>query len=409
VWAFSRSSASSPLLIDAPWEVWDGQKVAEDRQIKVSDTSVVPPVLFLSFGEGVPSALRSVQGMLEQQPGLWDGRPYYRHRAFQDLYLLCSVVEGHWRLGPLPLASAAGEAGRSRSPVLGESALVFSRSTSALPQEIVDSWMVPVSDGGAEALPEGSVRLAPTGLVGSSLGSSKVRLLQQKLVQQHPRHLIVEGVMAGDGAANGVYRLASDLINHRPVYHKTDALRTASLWFAGSDWRLAPAVDGGRVWAYASVAAESPKEIGGSWLSLDGHPEEALHIADASEAIPSSMVVAGERFVQEPRLCDARPVYRRSTQDLELGPSGEAKEVFLFFRSQESEWWLGPEVGGTECFARAAGSLLLVAPRPSELVWRRVTAAVPDPSLLASASPFSELEGALSEEAVGPRLWAPSP
>ncbi|CAE8641220.1 unnamed protein product [Polarella glacialis] len=44
VWAFSRSSASSPLLIDAPWEVWDGQKVAEDRQIKVSDTSVVPPV-----------------------------------------------------------------------------------------------------------------------------------------------------------------------------------------------------------------------------------------------------------------------------------------------------------------------------------------------------------------------------
>merc|ERR1719341_2880073 len=30
VWAFARSGAISPLAIDAPWEVWDGRRVAQD-------------------------------------------------------------------------------------------------------------------------------------------------------------------------------------------------------------------------------------------------------------------------------------------------------------------------------------------------------------------------------------------
>ena len=69
---------------------------------KVSDLSMVPQVLELSFGPGTPSELLQVQGLLMQQPGLWDGRPYYKHTAFQDMFLLC-FAEG-WRLGPLPLA-----------------------------------------------------------------------------------------------------------------------------------------------------------------------------------------------------------------------------------------------------------------------------------------------------------------
>lgn len=38
----------------------------------------------------------------------------------------------------------------------------------------------------------------------------------------------------------------------------------------------------------------------------------------------------------------------------ELSPHRQ-RQVFLFFRAHESEWWLGPVVGGTECYARAAG------------------------------------------------------
>eukprot|EP00406_Dinophysis_acuminata_P065979 CAMPEP_0179283510 /NCGR_PEP_ID=MMETSP0797-20121207/38214_1 /TAXON_ID=47934 /ORGANISM="Dinophysis acuminata, Strain DAEP01" /LENGTH=214 /DNA_ID=CAMNT_0020992267 /DNA_START=88 /DNA_END=728 /DNA_ORIENTATION=+ len=95
VWAFARSDAASPLDISVPWEVWDGQRVAQDLDLHVSDTSVIPSVLFLSFGgEGVPEGLRAAQGMLLQQPGLWDGRPYYQHRTCEDLFLLCSVAEG---------------------------------------------------------------------------------------------------------------------------------------------------------------------------------------------------------------------------------------------------------------------------------------------------------------------------
>lgn len=52
--------------------------------LEVSDLSLVPQVLELSFGPGSPSELHQVAGVLMQQPGLWDGRPYYKHTAFQD-------------------------------------------------------------------------------------------------------------------------------------------------------------------------------------------------------------------------------------------------------------------------------------------------------------------------------------
>ena len=42
------------------------------------------------------------------------------------------------------------------------------------------------------------------------------------------------------------------LRNQKPVYHKTDAVRTASLWFAAGDWRLGPSIQDGTVWAYAT-------------------------------------------------------------------------------------------------------------------------------------------------------------
>jgi len=357
VWAFASSSAASPLLIDAPWEVWDGEKVVLDYKMQVSDTSVVPSVLFLSLGEGVPQALRSAQGMLLQQPGLWDGRPYYKHRGFEDLYLLCSVAEGRWRLGPLQ-----GAAGRSSST---SGIILFSKSAAALPTEIAEAWMVPSSGpGGADQLPQNAVRLDS-----HWFSRATVPMPQRPPVQQHPRHLVVEGVAAGDGAANGVYRLASEQVNHRPLYHKTDALRTSSLWFTGADWRLGPSIEDGRVWAYASIAAESPLGTDARWLAFDGRPEEDMHIADASQAIPASLVMAGTRFVQEDRLCDARPVYRRAeAEDLQEG-SGASREVFLFFRAHESEWWIGPQVGGTECLAKAKGSLQLAIPRPDDLQW----------------------------------------
>ena len=40
--------------------------------------------------------------------------------------------------------------------------------------------------------------------------------------------------------------------NHQPVYHKTDAVRSASLWFAAGDWRFGPSIEDGTVWAYAT-------------------------------------------------------------------------------------------------------------------------------------------------------------
>ncbi|CAE7325790.1 norA [Symbiodinium pilosum] len=202
VWAFARSSSSSPLLIDQPWQVWDGHRVVQDPHLQVSDTSLVPQVLLLSFGEGSPLELAPLQGMLMQQPGLWDGRPYYKHTQ-QEIFLLCSMAEG-WRLGPLPLGTTAPR------PAL------FSRSAAALPQEIVEPWMVPsLGPGGGDQLPGASVRLAPM-----DFGPPQTL--------RHPRHLVVEGVKAGEGSANGVYRLA-DGWSLKPVYHKTDAIRTASL------------------------------------------------------------------------------------------------------------------------------------------------------------------------------------
>jgi len=356
VWAYSRSDASSPLLINAPWEVWDGQRVAQDPQLKVSDTSVIPSVLFLSFGAGgagIPPALRAAEGMLLQQPGLWDGRPYYRHRTWEDVFLLCSVAEGQWRLGPLPLSSAyhgkPGSTARSAS-------ILFTRSASALPQEIIEPWHAMINETASPTmLGEGVVRIALTNtLVGAS---STPRY-------HHPRHIVVEGVQAGNGAANGVYRRAPETLHQRPVYHKTDALRAASLWFAGGDWRLGPVADGGRVWTYAPSASLSPLTMRAAWQQFEGKEEEAIRITDANSTIPSAVIVAGERYVQQPRLCDARPVYQRDVQE----PG--AAEVFLFFRAHEVEWWLGPVVGGTECYAKATGSLLQVVPDAGSLVWR---------------------------------------
>lgn len=380
VWAFASSSATSPLLIDAAWEVWDGHQVVGDKHMQVSDTSVVPQVLYISFGEGIPLGLKSMQGMLLQQPGLWDGRPYYKHRDFQDLYLLCSVAEGRWRLGPLPLGVSSSEERPGRS-LSAASAILFSRSAATLPQEIVEAWMVPgAGPGGADQLPDNSVRLLPPGFAGAQMTSNVAQ-------PRHPTHLVVEGLVAGKGAANGVYRLAPELVNYRPAYHKTDALRTASLWFAGSEWRFGPSIEDGQVWAYAAAAAESPLavEMQMTWMTLDGHPEEALKVADSMQVIPESVNLGGARFVQEKRLCDARPVYRRVSM-AEVGAEADGgystvfqPEVYLFFRAHEAEWWIGPEIGGSECLARAEGSLLQVVPRTTELLWQRAAVTPPKP------------------------------
>ena len=97
VWAFARSLSSSPLLIDVHWEVWDGQQIVQDPSLRVSDLSLIPPVLDLSFGDNSPRELQQAQGVLMQQPGLWDGRPYYKHTSFQDsssiqLFFLACVL-----------------------------------------------------------------------------------------------------------------------------------------------------------------------------------------------------------------------------------------------------------------------------------------------------------------------------
>lgn len=346
VWAFARSLASSPLLIDQPWQVWDGQRVVQDPQLRVSDTSLVPQVLLLSFGEGSPLELAALQGMLMQQPGLWDGRPYYKHMQ-QELFLLCSLAEG-WRLGPLPL----GE--KPPRPLL------FSRSAAALPQEIVESWRVPsLGPGGADELPAAAVRLAA------------MDFGPQRHQPNQPRHLVIEGVSSGNGSANGVYRLASESWNLKPLYHKTDAIRTASLWYAAGDWRIGPSIEDGRVWVYAT--AESASNVDATWFSFACLVEE-VRVVDAATAIPSSVSIGGTEFVQESRLCDARPVYvatglEEGNRSEDGSGSGGGMKVYLYFRAQESEWWLGPEVGGRECLARATGSLLSVVPTAA-LQWR---------------------------------------
>lgn len=56
----------------------------ESTVLEVSDLSLVPQVLDLSFGPGSPSELYQAAGVLMQQPGLWDGRPYYKHTTFQE-------------------------------------------------------------------------------------------------------------------------------------------------------------------------------------------------------------------------------------------------------------------------------------------------------------------------------------
>lgn len=345
VWAYARSQSPSPLQIGTPWQVWDGQRTVQDANITVSDASAIPSVLFLSFtGELVPQPIRALQGMMLQQPGLWDGRPYYRHRDWENLYLLCSVPEGRWRLGPLPI----GVRGPQRTR-----ALLFAASAASLPQDISESWHIPINKSEVVILGPGAVRLGTSFADAQSQGSRP----------RHPRHLLVEGFAVANGAANGVYR-RSDELNLRPVYHKTDALRPGSLWYGGSEWRLGSSSAGGRIWAVANSSASTPIEIKENWHQLGGELEGAARLTDAAASIPGRVIIAGEPYLQQQNLCDARPVYRRDIAEPGQDP------VFLYFRAHESEWWLGPIVGGTDCYARAVGSLLSVVPN-EELRWRQ--------------------------------------
>lgn len=372
VWAFAQSISSSPLLIDVHWKVWDGQQVVQDPDLRVSDLSLIPQVLDLSFADNSPPELKQAQGVLMQQPGLWDGRPYYKHTAFQDffflfvrepwsknprgfsmsycpssqeLFLLCSA-EG-WRLGPLPLGVGLGV----RAPVL------LSRSPAAVPQEILEPW---VFIGHMEKLPPGAVRLRPIDGAPTHMPVS------------HPRHIVIEGLSAGDGAANGVYRLAPEPLNNKPVYHKVDTFRTSSLWFTGGDWRFGPSIEDGRVWAYATADLLSSDA---NWRSFQGQVQE-VQILDAKVAIPESIFISGHEFVQEKQFCDARPVYGATLSKASAAKGNDTShsegpvKVFLYFRAHQSEWWLGPVVGGTEFLARATGSLFQVIPRIEDLQWR---------------------------------------
>jgi len=380
VWAFAPSAAPSPLHIDAPWEVWDGQRVTQDHHLRVSDASAIPQVLFLSLtGDDLPESIQAAQGMLVQQPGLWDGRPYYQHSLWPGMFLLCSVPEGRWRLGPLPVGSGSSS-----------TAILFAASAASLPQEIVEPWRVRVNETSDMALGDGAIRLS----AGPTIRQHPHHVSQQRQQQQqqqtwHPRLLLIEGFAAGDGAANGVYRRAGNTEEladgRRPVYHKTDLLRPASLYFAAGDWRLGPSMDGGLVWAYATSSSASPLDLGTGMLWLrttDGQPEEEATVADAVNAIPTSLTVVGEHYTQEERLCDARPVYRRSTSN---DAAANSPEVFLFFRAHESEWWLGPVVGGTQYFAHARGSRLQVVPDTRRLRWSQPADEPPQSTGQASA------------------------
>jgi len=217
VWAYARSAVESPLLIDAPWEVWDGHSVSYDHVLRIGDLSVIPSVVAMTFGGETPAALRPAQGLLLQQPGLWDGRPYYKHQILH-WFLLCSEAEGHWRLGPLPLD------GNMTPPVL------FVHSAAALPQQIDEPWHLVVKDPEQPLrLGHGAVRLTARGLpsagahVGGAAGAAAAAL------QQQPRHLLIEGLTAGEGVPNGVYRRMPEPVNQHVAYQKTDSPHPASL------------------------------------------------------------------------------------------------------------------------------------------------------------------------------------
>jgi len=110
-----------------------------------------------------------------------------------------------------------------------------------------------------------------------------------------------------------------------------------------------------------------------------------MRIEDAADAIPSVVQLASGSYLQQPRLSDGRPVYLRDSRSGNWGTTTSAKapnavsgtsaegatsDVYLFYRAHEGEWWLGPIVGGTLCFARASASPLMVVPRAGDLVWR---------------------------------------
>eukprot|EP00929_Paragymnodinium_shiwhaense_P103753 TRINITY_DN67476_c0_g1_i2.p1 TRINITY_DN67476_c0_g1~~TRINITY_DN67476_c0_g1_i2.p1 ORF type:complete len:469 (-),score=62.58 TRINITY_DN67476_c0_g1_i2:144-1550(-) len=299
------------------------------------------------------------------------------------------MAEGRWRLGGLT----------------GEAVLV-AYSPSAMPQEIEGPWQIPANGTKDILLGEGVVRLTTTSMMGSAaaagplvLGEGAVSLASTSalggltaaasamppVTVSRPKHIVVEGLSVKGGLANGVYRRAQEVLNQRPVYHKADAQNAAALWFSGSDWVLGPVVGTDNAWAYAPSSALSPLAVDTMWRRSDGSGhEEGAALADAAQIIPGSLLVAGERYEQQFRLCDARPVYRREAS---LGPlasseasdSSSASEVFVFFRAYEGEWCLGPTVGGVECFARSPGSLMKVVPDPGTMMWYPVAPA-PHPS-----------------------------
>jgi hypothetical protein len=188
----------------------------------------------------------------------------------------------------------------------------------------------------------------------------------QQMVASHPQyplHVVVEGISAGDGIPNGVYRRAKELVNQRPVYHKTDALRPASLWFSG-DWLLGSSIQSGATWVYATSSAMSPLSLTMLWQRLDnGQVEESARLIDANDVIPNAVSVAGQNYLWSQKLCDARPVFQRGSQ------YGE-EAVFLFYRAHLAEWWLGPTIGGSVCYARARGSRLRVVPDMESFMWQ---------------------------------------
>ena len=85
--------------------------------------------------------------------------------------------------------------------------------------------------------------------------------VQLLLIQKHPETRFLEGRvpqslnhpnLPNSQNLKRLSSMGSTPRNHQPVYHKTDAVRSASLWFAAGDWRFGPSIEDGTVWAYAT-------------------------------------------------------------------------------------------------------------------------------------------------------------
>mmetsp|Transcript_46477 Transcript_46477/g.108268 ORF Transcript_46477/g.108268 Transcript_46477/m.108268 type:complete len:711 (+) Transcript_46477:85-2217(+) len=430
VWAYASSSATSPVDIDAVWWVWDGRQMVQDARVRVSDASVIPSVLFLSFtaghdGTAIPAKLRATEGMLMQQPGLWEGRPYYRHETLSDIHLLCSAQEGRWRLGPLPRGRTVSSSQRRG---FHEDALLFAYSASTMPHEVEVPWELPLSDGsiGGFGLRDFMVRLATTTnafggatavaatplilgdraayqLLHAGQGSSVPFLqanphpanrleeyIEEPSPHKHPRHIVVQGATAWGGMPNGVYSKAQEPFKQRPVYHKTDVLEVSSLWYDNSKWWLGASIGRNEhAWAFAESTSWNPVAVASVWRAPEGQ-ETFLDVTDAAIAIPASVSVQDHVYLQQNRFCDARPVYQRQM----TSAATASQDMFLFFRTDESKWCIGPVIGGVQCVATAVGSRLRVI--PLHLAWSWEPAS---PLLVAQGG------GAVEEVTSAARSW----